>query len=111
MNEIWLLYSCSTSSSLTDKLDVAKHFSLGNDLLFLLFWSEPIALVKCCHREEGEGRGMGGGRGRKGGKIKEEEWERKKNQERGKRREGTVGGERGVVCLPAVACLLFSNSS
>ena len=43
----------STPSSLTDKLDVAKHFSLGNDLLFLLFWSEPIALVKCCHREEG----------------------------------------------------------
>ena len=54
----------STSSSLTDKLDVAKHFSLGNDLLFLLFWSEPIALVKCCHREEGEGRVKGGGRGR-----------------------------------------------
>ena len=56
----------STSSSLTDKLDVAKHFSLGNDLLFLLFWSEPIALVKCCHREEGEERVKGGLRGREG---------------------------------------------
>ena len=99
----------SSPSSLTDKLDVAKHFSLGNDLLFLLFWSEPIALVKCCHGEEGEGRGKDGAIEGRERRRREREKRREKKKEDSRR--GDVGGERGVVCLPAVACLLFSNSS
>ena len=54
---------------------------------------------------EGRGwRGEDGGEKRVGEK---EEGEEDLGEGRG-RREGTVGG---VVCLPAVACLLFSNSS
>ena len=64
---------------------------------------------------EGRGwRGEDGGERMEGRGWREEESGRKGGKMRGRlrrgrrRREGTVGG---VVCLPAVACLLFSNSS
>lgn len=84
----------STPSSLTDKLDVAKHFSLGNDLLFLLFWSEPIALVKCCHREEGgKDRAIEGRERRRRERVKRRERKEGRVEELG---EGTWEGREGL---------------
>ena len=35
-------------TKLTNKLDIPKHFSLGNGLLLDLLWSEAITLLKRC---------------------------------------------------------------
>ena len=46
--------------------------------MFLLFWSEPIALVKCCHREEGKGernKGVEDGGEKRVGEKEEKEGE------------------------------------
>ena len=55
--------------------------------MFLLFWSEPIALVKCCHREE-KRRGKVEEKRRRG-KVEEK---RRRGKVKEKRRRGKVEG-------------------